>query len=151
MAGRRISFPKALAVVLGVGLPALALIPAGISLLDRPDPLFLLARSSDLVVLAEVMETARIPMVAGRPPRVARLRVREVWKGSTGPEIDVGFDPFVVWPEPPRYVPGEVIVTFLSRRGGIWITASGTSSSTLAAGSAEAARLRSRIRKAAAA
>ena len=103
------SFPRALKVALGVGLPALALIPAGSSLLDHPDPLAQLARQSDLIVLAEVMETARIPMAAGHEPRVARLRVREVWKGKAAPEIDVGFDPFVVWPEPPRYVPGEVI------------------------------------------
>ena len=138
-----------MAIVLGVGL--LALIAVGFSLRDRPDPLVLLASRSDLVVLAEVMETARIPMLAGKPPRVARLRVREVWKGRAAPEIEVSFDPFVVWPDPPRYVPGEVIVTFLSRRGGVWTSASGTASSTLPAGPAEVARLRSRIRKAAAA
>jgi hypothetical protein len=113
------------------------------------DPLRSLTQSADLIVLADVERVidappAPAPARPAMPPgtdRIARLRVRETWKGRTVARVDVPFNDYAKWPAPPRYVEGETVVAFLRRAGGEWTTV-GISAGTIVKHGEEIAALR---------
>lgn len=125
-----------------------------------PVPLWELTEEAGLIVLGEVTEV-RDSMDAGEqtlrgapsstrrggPGAVARIEVREVWKGQAGEQVEVSFDPQYVCPAPPRYVVGKVVAAFLSHEDDRWFTV-GLSYGTLYPAEEEAADFRDRVREA---
>jgi hypothetical protein len=125
-----------------------------------PVPLWELTEESELIVLGEVTEV-RESMDAGErtlrdapsssrldgPGSVARITVRETWKGEAEPQVEVSFDPHYICPAPPRYVTGKVVAAFLSREDDRWFTV-GLSYGTLYPTADEVTDLRDRVREA---
>jgi len=95
---------------------------------------------ADLVVLADVTSVSTAlageagdgSMPAGSD-RVARLQVRETWKGPRLAALDVPFNDFLRFPAPPAYVAGARVVAFLRRDGVEWSTV-GMSAGVIAVG-----------------
>jgi hypothetical protein len=90
---------------------------------------------ADLVVLADVTDVTEATDTAdtdlrgapaasrlGGPGSIARLSVREVWKGEAAGAIEVAFDPNYLCPAPPRYVAGKTVIAFLTGGDDIWTT-----------------------------
>ncbi|OJH35794.1 hypothetical protein [Cystobacter ferrugineus] len=100
-----------------------------------PETLWGLARSAELVVLAEVTSREPAPepkreqtsdgLASGvsLPEEIARLRVLEVWKGPKLDEVAVRFEAEVLCPAPPSYTPGQRVIAFLMQDQGEWYTA----------------------------
>ncbi|MBZ4419406.1 hypothetical protein [Myxococcus sp. RHSTA-1-4] len=98
-----------------------------------PQTLWELTQKATLVVWADIEGVEPLPpnpsgekTVDLNAGDVARLRVREVWKGATRPGelVEVHFNSGLVCPAPPRYEPGLAVVAFLTLEGGRWRTVS---------------------------
>lgn len=100
-----------------------------------PVTLWDLIKNSQLIVLADVIEITKAPPLSATeladPTRspdeifrdaTARLRIRETWKGEPLAGVDVKFPDSLICPAPPRYVPGKVVLAFLSRNKEAWET-----------------------------
>ena len=135
------------ALLLGFGLLVVGALAFG-RFLERPldDPIEALVSRSDLVVLAEVVEVEESSL-APTPVRIAHLRIRETWKGEHATIVDVPFDATLLWPQPPRYIPGETIVVFLRKDAGNWTTTTGTVEGTLHPATKEIGCLRWQIKQ----
>jgi len=94
-----------------------------------PVSLWSLTERAELVVWADVEAIEPAPASGDDDPlggaSVARLRIREAWKGQApkGERLGVTFHPSVICPAPPRYEPGHAVVAFLVRQGETWWTA----------------------------
>lgn len=100
-------------------------------------PVFLwqLTHEAELIVLAEV-ESVRLegsggddlrdaPSSTAIPshrlgPSIARLRVRETWKGSPRDSVEVAYNSAYICPSPPSFDAGETVAAFLVREGSLW-------------------------------
>ncbi|MCP3140835.1 hypothetical protein [Pyxidicoccus xibeiensis] len=110
----------------------LASLPRAEAFPINPQTLWELTAEAELVVWADVDEVVAAPRdrSAEKKPRftldgeIARLHVREVWKGSARQDerLEVRFDSRLVCPAPPRYEPGLAVVAFLRRHEGKWFT-----------------------------
>jgi len=125
-----------------------------------PVPLWELTEEAELIVLGEVTEVnestdagerslrnAPSSTRIGGPGSMARIAVREVWKGEAGAQVEVSFDPNYICPAPPRYVPGKTVAAFLTRDGDRWYTV-GLSYGTLYPAAADVGDFRARIQEA---
>ena len=125
-----------------------------------PVPLWELTEEADLIVLGDVTvveerfeESANSgddntsTIRAHFPEAMARIMVREVWKGEAGAEVEVAFDPNYICPAPARYVPEKLVAAFLSRGEDEWYTV-GLSYGTLYPGAGEIGDLRDRVQEA---
>jgi hypothetical protein len=125
-----------------------------------PVPLWELTDEATLIVLGDVIEIAGSTeaieeSLPGAPPftrstgsvAVARIAVREVWKGEAGAQIEVFFEANLICPAPPRYVTGKLVAAFLSREENHWYTV-GLSYGTLYPTAGEVDDLRDRVREA---
>lgn len=108
-------------------LAVLLMVPAAGAYPISPVPLFDLVNSSELVVMAEVVEIREEERLTEPTPEysnallahldqdaVARLRVVETWKGEPMAAVDVLFPRSLICPAPPRYVEGKVVIAFLT-------------------------------------
>lgn len=110
----------------------LASLPRAEAFPINPRTLWELTEEAELAVWADVEEVVAMPRGesddAENPNpfagEIARLRVREVWKGSARPDerVEVHFNSGIVCPAPPRYEPGLAVVAFLKRYEGKWFT-----------------------------
>jgi hypothetical protein len=125
-----------------------------------PVPLWELTQEAELVVLGDVVDVREDPGTGemslrdapsasriGGPGAVARLRVREVWKGTAAEEVGVAFTPNLICPAPPRYVTGKVVAAFLARSAEGWHTVA-LSYGTIYPAKDEVGDLRDRVREA---
>ncbi len=96
-----------------------------------PMTLWELTLEAELIVWAEVEAVTTRAFkdydeykLSGFEEGVARLRVREVWKGTAHPDerVEVAYLPFTSCPAPPRYEQGLLVVAFLTRWNGTWST-----------------------------
>ena len=132
MGGRRrpIGFIGIL-IILSLGAPG----PGALAYPISPVTLWGLTEEADLVVLADITNVTPAAETRGTPMRdapsssrlggsgsVARLLVREVWKGEAAGAITVDFDPNYICPAPPRYVAGKTVIAFLTDEDGHWRT-----------------------------
>lgn len=53
-------------------------------------------------------------------PSIARLRVRDTWKGAAPSSIEVPFNSGMICPAPPRFVARDTVVVFLAHAGEAW-------------------------------
>ncbi|WP_223644757.1 hypothetical protein [Corallococcus sp. EGB] len=124
----RLRLPLALAVVLAPLLHAEAF-PIS------PWTLRELTQSSELVVWADVEAVTWAPPPTSSEKeagldgfddgQIARLRIREVWRGTAArpdEQLEVHFNGSLICPAPARYEPGLAVVAFLERRDGRWRT-----------------------------
>lgn len=98
-----------------------------------PETLWALTQEAEWVVWADVEKVLALPEEERERARVededwesgavARLRVREAWKGNArqGEQLEVHWME-TACPAPPRYEEGLAVVAFLARRGGKWRT-----------------------------
>ncbi|NTX49842.1 hypothetical protein [Myxococcus sp. CA039A] len=96
-----------------------------------PETLWALTQEAEWVVWADVEEVLALPedereraqKVDWESGAVARLRVREAWKGDArqGDQVEVHWIE-TICPAPPRYEEGLAVVAFLVRRAGKWRT-----------------------------
>jgi hypothetical protein len=111
----------------------LLLVPRAQAYPISPQTLWHLTQKAELVVWADVEDVAPLPP----PPTdggteddfrssidVARLKVREVWKGNApeGGPVEVHFNSGIICPAPPHYEAGLSVVAFLARYEGKWRT-----------------------------
>jgi hypothetical protein len=98
-----------------------------------PQTLWELTLDAERVVWADVEEVARLPPRSAGDGKeephwddgdVARLRVRESWKGAARPGelLEVHFNSGFICPAPARYESGLAVVAFLVRQKGQWRT-----------------------------
>ena len=119
--------------------------------MTRDAPLIVLARVERLhagAAAPETFATARylLESCGGREGSgLARLHVLEVWKGETGPEIDVETDAGMICPAPPRFVPGRTVLAFLTAGSRGVFRVPYLSYGTLYPASTQVATIRSRV------
>lgn len=107
-----------------------ALLAVGVSLVAAsplaafpipPRTLWSLAEEADLIVVAKVISVSRPETPTGDfDSDLARLQVLETWKGRARATLDVPFTSAMICPAPPRYVPGETVLAFLTD-GDAWV------------------------------
>lgn len=141
------SFITACVAVAGGLIAFLGLVPLYYHIHVAADPLAGLVEAADLVILADVTEVLKSSREPGTGGSLARLQVRETWKGPSHKLVEIPFDPWQMWPAPPRFAPGEVVVAFLTRSRGGWSIATGTSSGALRLRREEIGCLRERVRE----
>src|SRR5262245_8321475 len=125
-----------------------------------PVPLWEVTEEADLIVLGVVSEVRGSPDAGeqslrgapsasrmGGPGSLARIEVREVWKGNAGSRIEVSFDSNLICPAPPRYEAGKVVAAFLTREGDRLHTV-GLSYGTLYPATQEVGDFRDRVKEA---
>lgn len=100
----------------------------------RPVPLWDLVDRADRIVLAQVMEEIEVPApdvqlegapsatFLGGPGSLARLGVRETWKGAAEDEVRVIYAGNLICPAPPRYETGRTVLAFLRQTEDGWRT-----------------------------
>jgi hypothetical protein len=145
---------RAFALIVTASISALVFLALARNYSETSGPLWNLAESADLIVLADVIEVSPDRAASGasctRMPegtdRVAHLWVLETWKGEPATLVDVPFNEFLKWPAPPSYTAGDVVVAFLKRTGREWTTV-GMSSGVRRLRVDEIAAMRSRIRE----
>ncbi|GMU00141.1 hypothetical protein KH5H1_42600 [Corallococcus caeni] len=133
---RRIARPRPWAgllltlVLAGVLLP----LPRAEAFPIAPWTLWELTETAELVVWADVEKVMDLlPPKSPEEKRerdrwddseVAYLRVREVWRGQARPDeqLKVYFNGSYLCPAPPHYEPGQAVIAFLKREGGLWRT-----------------------------
>ena len=144
----------AIALVMVLAISAIFLVRQSTAYRDASRPIQDLAATADLIVLADVeqvtsagdRETAGGAAMPPGTDQVARLRVRETWKGPPTAVVEVAFNDFVKWPAPPAYASGETVVAFLRRAGPEWTTV-GISAGIVDAGRGSLADLRQAVEK----
>ena len=97
-----------------------------------PQTLWELTQKAERVVWADIGEVAQLPPRSPGDKKerhwdegeVARLRVRESWKGTARPGelLEVHFNSGFICPAPARYEPGLAVVAFLVWEQGQWRT-----------------------------
>lgn len=91
-----------------------------------PPSLLWLVHQAELIIVADVTGMVEIddPNVAlGKIPVAAKLDVIQVLKGRAGSDkVEVDLGPQMTCPTPARYVVGETVIAFLSKRDRRWYT-----------------------------
>lgn len=103
-----------------------------------------LTRDSSVVVLARVEQPGA---VTAKGRSVARLRVKETWKGGPVSTLEVRFSPDVACPNPPSYRVGEDVIAFLTpgTDPDTWVTVASAEGARYARSDSELAAIKAAV------